>query len=263
MALVRLPGPAARRHADVESDGVGRYGLQQVKHVQPKQHRDVQLEARRPAGWICTSKRRHRCFQASTWSAITASKRTRARDRLARLQRRTPKWRDRATCTERGQLLQHQRLALLELDLELLPDVSRFLDDPARASTQLSVDERSRSRRLRDVNIRLAGAHQQVHAVLADDFACQRLQVLVVELAVELRARVDDAPVDRRAHRDGCRPVLGGQRQLQRAQVHVAPSRPGVAPASVLRRPWPSSKRDASATACRAADRAPGGTTGA
>ena len=46
--------------------------------------------------------------------------------------------------------------------------------------------------------------------------------MLVVELAVQLRARVDDAPVDRRTHRDACRPVVGGQRQFQRAQVHVA-----------------------------------------
>ena len=90
-----------------------------------------------------------------------------------------------------------------------------------RTSTGSSVDERPRSRRLRDVNIRLARAHQQAHAVLADDLARQRLQVLVAELAVQLRARVDDAPVDRRTHRDACRPVLGGQRQLQRAQMHV------------------------------------------
>ena len=41
MALVVLPGPAARRHADVESDGLGRHRLQQVKHVQPQEHRDV------------------------------------------------------------------------------------------------------------------------------------------------------------------------------------------------------------------------------
>ena len=96
------------------------------------------------------------------------------------------------------------------------------VDDPAPALEKLSVDERLRSRRLRDMNIRLAGAHQQTHAVLANDLARQRLQVLVVEFAIELRPRVDDAPVDRRTDRDVCGPVLGGQRQLQRAQVHVA-----------------------------------------
>ncbi len=50
--------------------------------------------------------------------------------------------------------------------------------DPAPAFAQLPVDERPRSRCLRDMNIRLAGAHQQVHAVLANDLACQRLQML-------------------------------------------------------------------------------------
>ena len=124
---------------------------------------------------------------------------------------------------ERGQFLQHQRLALLAGRLQFLPDVSRFRRwSAAEHRAKLSVEERLRSRRLRDMNIRLAGAHQQVHAVLADGFACQRLQVLVVELAVELSAGVDDAAVDRRSHRDDCGPVFGGQRKLQRAHMHVA-----------------------------------------
>src|ERR1700676_509269 len=86
---------------------------------------------------------------------------------------------------ERGQLLQHQRFALLDVDFQFLPDVSRFLGDPALNREKLSVEERSRSRRLRDMNIRLAGAYQQADAVLANDLACQRLQVLVVELTVQ------------------------------------------------------------------------------
>ena len=49
MALVGLPGPAARRHADIQANGVGRDRLQQVHHVQPQQHRDIQRE-RRPGG---------------------------------------------------------------------------------------------------------------------------------------------------------------------------------------------------------------------
>ena len=44
MALICFPSPAPSGYTDIESNGVGRYGLQQVKHVQPKQHRDVQLE---------------------------------------------------------------------------------------------------------------------------------------------------------------------------------------------------------------------------
>ncbi len=84
----------------------------------------------------------------------------------------------------------------------------------------------------------------------------------VVELAIELRARVDDAPVDRRTHRDGGRPVLGGQRQFQRAQMHVVHRNQ----ASLLERTAPPLavfEADAFATACRAEDRAPGDRTGA
>jgi hypothetical protein len=45
--------------------------------------------------------------------------------------------------------------------------------------------------------------------------------VLVVEPAIKLRASVDDPPIDRRTNRDGSGPVLGGQRQFHRAQVHL------------------------------------------
>ena len=72
------------------------------------------------------------------------------------------------------------------------------------------------------MNIRLAGAYQHVHAVLADDLARQRIQMLVVEFAIELRASINYAPIDGRTHDDAPGPVLGGERQLQRADVHVA-----------------------------------------
>ncbi len=45
--------------------------------------------------------------------------------------------------------------------------------------------------------------------------------MFAVEFQIQLRARVDDASVDRRTDRDSPRPVLGGQHQFQRAQVHV------------------------------------------
>ena len=105
---------------------------------------------------------------------------------------------------EGGHLLQHQRLALLDVGFELLPYVSRFLDGAAANLERLPAEKRLGSRRLGDVNIRLASAHQQVHAILANDFARERLQVFVVELAVQLRARVDDASVDGRTHSHAC-----------------------------------------------------------
>jgi hypothetical protein len=45
---------------------------------------------------------------------------------------------------ERGHFLQHQRLALLDVDFEFLSDVSWFLDDPPPDLEQLSVEERPR-----------------------------------------------------------------------------------------------------------------------
>jgi hypothetical protein len=70
---------------------------------------------------------------------------------------------------EGGQLLQHQRRARLNIDFELLADISRFLDDPALDPVELPVKEGPRSRRLPDMNIGLAGTHRQAHAVLASD----------------------------------------------------------------------------------------------
>ena len=107
---------------------------------------------------------------------------TRSRDGLAR---RQPTLRNRviARGVERGQLLEHQRLALPDVDRQFLADIARFFDDLAPNFEKPPVEERLGSRYLGDVNIRLAGAHQQVDAVLADDLACQRLQMFVVEVA--------------------------------------------------------------------------------
>ena len=110
---------------------------------------------------------------------------------------------------------------MLDVDRQFLADIARFFDDLALDLEKPPVEEYLRSRHLGDMNIRLAGAHQQANAILANDLACQRLQVFAVELLIQLRARVDDASVDRRTDRDSSRPVLGGQHQFQRAQMHV------------------------------------------
>jgi hypothetical protein len=60
-----------------------------------------------------------------------------------------------------------------------------------------------------------------MHTVRSDDLAGERLQVPIVERSIEQRTRVDDASIDSRADRDARRPVLGGQRQVERPQVHV------------------------------------------
>ena len=95
---------------------------------------------------------------------------TRARDRFFRVE---PALRDGGISggVEGGQLLQHQRLSLLEIDVEFLRDMARFLDGSAPSIETLTVLERSRSCRVRDVKIRLAGAHEQVHRVLFEHLA--------------------------------------------------------------------------------------------
>jgi hypothetical protein len=233
VALIGFAGPGPCGHADIESDGFGRDGLQQVKHVQAKQHRDVHLEP--GIGWQDMDVKatpqvlpgqhmiRHHGIEAVGACHGLARLQTAFGDGMI------------SRGVKRGQLLQHKRRALLEVDPQFLPDVSRSLNHPTPHIDRFSVEERARSRRLRGMNIRLTGAHQQVYAVLADDPAGHWLQVFVVEFAIELRARVYDATVNRRTHRDASGPVVGGQRHFQRAHMHVrhrdqAPLAEGAAP---------------------------------
>ena len=65
MTLIGLAGPAARGNAEIKADRVDGNGLQKMKHVQSKQHRDIQFEAG-SAGSIRTSKRCHKYSQACT-----------------------------------------------------------------------------------------------------------------------------------------------------------------------------------------------------
>ena len=105
-------------------------------------------------------------------------------------------------------LLQYERGALRELDGPFLRDVVRFLDHAAWIIENLSVAERLRAGGLRDVDVRLTGAHKQRYAILAQEFAAERHQMLVVEFAVELRARVHHLAIDCAADRDIPHPVL-------------------------------------------------------
>jgi hypothetical protein len=125
--------------------------LQQVKHVQANQHRNVQFEPR--IGWLDMNvETPPEVFPSKNMVLHRGIETTRARDRLTRL---TPRLRNGviARGAERYQLLQRQRPALLNVDFQFLADVARLLDDPARDIENLSVKERSRSRHLRDVNI--------------------------------------------------------------------------------------------------------------
>src|SRR5580704_6022978 len=71
------------------------------------------------------------------------------------------------------------------------------------------------------MDMRLGRAHHHANAILSDDLVCQRLQMRGVETMIQLGTSVDDASVNRRTDRNGPRPVLGSQRQLQGTQMHV------------------------------------------
>src|SRR4029450_11795216 len=158
VALVTLAGPAARGHADIEPERVHRNGLQEVKHVPAQQHDGVQL-------------RRVRGFNVNAEAAPDVSPKTdmrchqlletsRARDGFARFQATL---RDGviARTIKGSDLLQYERGALRELDRPFLRDVARFFDHAAWNIEKLSVAERLRAGGLRDVDVRLTGAHKQ------------------------------------------------------------------------------------------------------
>jgi DNA-binding GntR family transcriptional regulator len=104
-----------------------------------------------------------------------------------------------------------------DVDRQFEADIAWFFDNMAPSLEKLSVEEHLRSGYLGNMDMRLRGTHQKGEAILANDLACQRLQVFVVEFLIELRPRVDDTPVDRRTDGDGSRPVLGSQQQFQGA----------------------------------------------
>ena len=199
---------------------MGRDRLQQMKHVQPKQHRDVQLERGVGRQHMHVEVTPH-MFPGEGMLRHDRVEATNAGDRLPG--RRSAFGNGVITRgIERDNLFKPHCFTLPQFEIEFLSDVARFVDDPTRPVPRVTADERLRARRLRDLNMRLAGADEQRDAVFADDLACRRLQMSIVECAIELGARIDDTPVDRRTHRDARGPVFCGERQFERADVHVA-----------------------------------------
>src|SRR3954467_4252929 len=109
---------------------------------------------------------------------------------------------------QRNKLLHGQGDAFLQLDRELLPQVSRLFDRKPWSFDALPGHERLRPRSLRNVEIRLAGADRERDGIVADRLSGYRHEMLVVELAVQLRSGVHDASVDPGTHGDRPGPVL-------------------------------------------------------
>jgi len=231
VSLVGFSRPAARRHADVPADRVQRGGLQQVQHVQPQQHRKVQpegLAGRLQMHVVATP-------QVFPGERVTREHGAEALGSFEPLARSDHRFGDRlvARRVQRDELLDHERLALLDGDVELLRDVAMFGHFAPRRCNDFAVDPRARARRLCDPELRLRSSYQQVDRVVREAPALERHQVPVVELPIQLHAVVHHAAVDGRAHRDGRRPVLGNELEFERCKMRM---RHGDDPALLQRR---------------------------
>ena len=98
---------------------------------------------------------------------------------------------------------------MFEVDIEFLADVSRLFNMAALCLDTFAIEKCLRSCCRCDLNIRLAGTNQQVDAIFTNRGAGNRFQVLVAELMLKLRTRIDDASVNSRSHCNVTRPVFG------------------------------------------------------
>src|SRR5690606_33458719 len=116
---------------------------------------------------------------------------------------------------QRDDLLQNDRFALCELGVQLLRHIVALTDRTSLRLDQVLAYIRAQARCLGHLKFGLRGPYTKIYAVLSSAAACDRLEMLLVELAVEPRAVVHHATVDSRADGQTSRPVLGGERELE------------------------------------------------
>ena len=122
-----------------------------------------------------------------------------------------------------------QRDGLLESAFLALLQVHRRVPG-RRIRVRRSVSRAARPRPAKDLRARglatrrsdWTGAHAQADAILGDDLTAKRLQVPVVEFAVEPAPSLTTRPSIPERTVTSAGPVFRGQGELKRAQVHVA-----------------------------------------
>jgi hypothetical protein len=107
----------------------------------------------------------------------------------------------------------------LQLEREILADVTLFALRLARDRDRLVAPVHPGSGRLGDPDVRLVGLDHEQDAVLSDLRCLPRLEMLAAQLAIALDAGVDDPPIDRGSDLDPARPVLGAERRLDRGEM--------------------------------------------
>ena len=141
---------------------------------------------------------------------------------------------------KRDDLLHGHRAALGKLGGERVADVAVLVDQRAWPSHAGAVTQQSRPRRLGDADAGLVGFDFEFDGLFAGCSGTENLKVAVVQLAVAVDARVDDAAVEPGTDLELAGPVLGLERRLEGGQVHVAHAneaalcQPCAAPVGVL-----------------------------
>ncbi len=178
---------------------------------------------RNSSAWSSNSidSRSQRWAQASVWasrnlgeSALPAESSLGACRRLGR--------RDVAAGDQCDDLLHRQRLTCRQVGEDLVADLELLVDKSIRRRRGRAVAPYRGPRGEGYRDLRLRRLNRQQHRVRRQRTLGQRRQVGAGQLSVTLHQAVADVAIERRADLDRSRPVLGGDRRLQRGDVrHV------------------------------------------
>ena len=215
---VRLAVQAARRDAGVVVGRVHRADLEDVRDVQAQQLLHARL-----AGHVDVARAPQLVPRADVAPERLLEVRV-ARARLAGIAQRLV---DRAVArrVERDELLDAHRLALPDLEADDVLDVVLHLVQRALDVHGLAAAEHARAGGLGDVDVRLARLDVQGDDLRPERARRDGVEVAPLELAVARDAAVRHAPVERRHDLDRTRPVLRGERPLDRGLVGVGHAR--------------------------------------
>jgi hypothetical protein len=207
--------PAPRRDADIQVDGVGRDGLQQVEDVQVQDglgplvgavQLDVEAVPQAVPGALVAGQEPLEALGAGHLEpGVVAALGDRA----------VPGG------VEGDDLLHGRRAALLQLDGELVGDEPGLRNQPPVGLGDPAVAQQPGPGGQGDPDTGPGGLDLQVHYLVVDLALAQHLQVATVEVAVALHAGVDHPAVQPGADLQGPRPVLGHKDGLQGGQVLV------------------------------------------
>ena len=215
VAPIGLPVPAACRDADVQVEGVGRDGLQQVEDVQVQDglgplvgavELDVEAVPEAVPGALVAGQQPGEVLGAGHRQAGVGA---------ALGDGAVPGG------VEGDHLLHGHRPPLLQLEGQLVGDEAGLGDQPPAGLDGPALPEEPGAGRQGDPDVRLGGLDLQVDGVLVDLGLVKHGQVPAVQVAVALDPGVDHPAVQPGADLQGPRPVLGREGGLEAGEVLV------------------------------------------